>query len=563
MQLLLLFRKIQVALEPLFSNGTDATFPIIEMFDACAPYYPINFSPRQHDNHGMTRKGLHDALMNVLRGFEYDWLAAKENQDTMVSLSLGLILERLIPVEGGDCNLASSAAEKRDALHDVSLLLFPDDEENDCGSGKLDYVAESSMQLLSNALIYTFEVASNVVSKGGPVYADENKLLADECRSCISMVASSLESSNITVLWNVFVKDPVVVMSSKLATTSTEGRVAVAYLASLAASGGPETLRSVLNAGLPRLINVLNTSAADKNEKSATMAACGIGALASSCHVAMVKSKEKGLDLHPHPMEKFFSGAFEALYSVYTDAENSSLRMASVAGLESLLVITPLNLVNNSQKEYTTKMVSELCTTVLRVSDGTATVSSEFAMTCAKSLGRLLGKAVEESFKQDEKCSQGNDETILRSREVFDLLKGKVMADLLSRSTQISTNGDLLRYDRTALAQACSISTATSQVILEALLLSLKDSLGLISSEPESREIVAALSFLFRNAGDVASRAFHALAPPRVTVYDVLDKLSELDPRVGKKNLDLPATAEEVVKVNQMVSASEAMCMQC
>ena len=108
---------MQHAFDPLFHAADgDCSFPLTDVFDAVAPYYPINFTPPPHDNHGITQQGLRQALMGVLTYFGYDEMAARNSIDTMLHLSLGIVLERLIPLEGDGSNLASTALEKQDAI---------------------------------------------------------------------------------------------------------------------------------------------------------------------------------------------------------------------------------------------------------------------------------------------------------------------------------------------------------------------------------------------------------------------------------------------------------------
>ena len=561
MQLLVLFRRIQVSFEPIFQAGKLSSFPTTEMFDAVAPYYPINFTPPPHDNHGITQTGLKNALMAVLCGFGYDDLSAKKNQDTMMSLTLGIVLERLIPLEGDDSNLASSAEEKREAVDDLCLILFPRDRTT------VDCLTKGSVSQLSKALVYTHQEAAIAVSRGG-ADADEDKLLADTCRSLIAKIAINFEGAKDKLLWNIFVRDSVVGTAAKLDSNSMEGRIAVTYLASLAASGGPQTLRFVLDVGLENLIRKLKENLND--EESATIAAYGVGAFFSACNVAVESAKERGLVLHPHPVEKFGLSAFQVLYAVSIESEESfspPLKTAALLALESLLGVCPSECFDGSQKEQVCQLLTRLAKDITKCSQSgeSSEHTPEFMMACAQTLGSLLGKAFVPVEESKDEGSVGH-EGIMVSKQVQDVLKTKVMVDLLSRSTEILEDGRLPRYERITLARACSSNEVASASILESLLRALQNSLELHSLGRQSIECATALSFVLKDAGAGAARAFHELSPPQVTVHAVLDKLCSLDPRKactkdegqGKDMtaLNLPATVEELETAQHLVSVS-------
>ena len=78
MQLLSLLHSTLVILSPILllpprldKNHADANmtmmmhFPIMELFDAIAPYYPVRFTPPPNDVFGITRQGIHDALFRL------------------------------------------------------------------------------------------------------------------------------------------------------------------------------------------------------------------------------------------------------------------------------------------------------------------------------------------------------------------------------------------------------------------------------------------------------------------------------------------------------------------
>lgn len=568
LQLLVLFHKTQLAFEPLFKAGGWTSFPIVAMFDAVAPYYPVNFTPPPNDNHGVTRAGLKQALMSVLSFYSYDKLAASDSQDTMMGLGLGLVLERLIPLDEDQTNLAVNAVEKKDAVDDMERMLFPISatDDNDSVMGQLP---KGSIQQISNALIITHQDAAVAVTVGG-TDVDDNKKLADACRWLISKIASQLESIKDKSLWNDFVKSPVADMVTTLDSSGTAGRIAIAYLASLVASGGPLTTRLVLDAGLTKANHLLKQYTTD--EEVATMGCYGIAAFFSSCRVAMDKAKEEGLHLHPHPVATMGSSTLKMLFKVFQNPETKesySLRNACVVATESVLVVSPSDEFDEGDQALIGTFVAQLGTDILEATDSSDILENtsrlNLVMESAKALGGLIGKAVQTKNEPDNNSSEAKNDSIVVSKQIQDVLRSKVMVDLLFRSKQGLPSDPRMRFDRLALARASSSGVASATIIVESLLHTLRDALA-AHSVSESLDCASACSYVLQNGGDVAACAFHELASPGVTSLDVIDKLCDLDPRRerGKESdqsktisaLDLPPTVEEVItaqKVRQQI----------
>jgi Dos2-interacting transcription regulator of RNA-Pol-II len=559
MQLLILLHKIEEAFEPLFRAGKLPSFPIVTMFDAVAPYYPINFTPPPNDSHGITRKGLNDALMAVLRYSSYDRLlssASTKSQDTMTSLSLGLALERLTPMDGDDSNVASSVSEKREALDDLVCILFPEGT-----TSSLYCLHDGSVQQLSNTLIITHHEAAVAVLLGGPD-VDDDKLLADSCRSLVSRIASCLEAGKDKEMWTVFVKDSVSRMTEELGQRQQESRIAIAYLAALVTSGAPQTIRLVLDGTVEKLIHALDKYSTDEEE--ATLAAFGIGAFFSAAKVAVDKAQREGLVIRPHPVDSFCSKSFHALIRIFSETTASnSLRIASVYALDSVLRVSSATVYEDPEKLQVADFVSHLAADVLKATDmldsEREATALDLAKACAEVVGGLLGKSMAHERFQGDAMSQ---DSVLRSEQVLSVLESSVLVDLLFRSRQAYKTGEHLRFDRIALARACSSSLASASSSIESLLHALKDSLSGQFDRQASVECARALSYVLRHGGEVAMRAFHELSAPGVTVHDVLQLLGDLDPRnakdtVGERNitsLDLPPTGEEIQATQQMVS---------
>ncbi|CAB9508742.1 MMS19 nucleotide excision repair protein homolog [Seminavis robusta] len=563
MQMLILLHKIQQAMQPLFNAGKLASFPIVAVFDSVAPYYPINFTPPPNDNHGITRKGLNDALMAVLCDSTFDQLLLKKkkNQDTMTSLCLGLVLERLMPVDGDDSNVASSSSEKKEALDDIAAILMPGNEKSSSSNHNFDCLHDASVQQLSNALIISHHEAAVGVLMG--INVQDDKLLADSCRSLVSRIAACLETVKDKKMWTVFVKDSVTRMAAEL-DKQNEGRIAIAYLAALVTSGAPQTIRVVMDSSVGKLITVVKGYSSG-DEEAATLAAFGIGAFFSASKVAMDKALANGFVINPHPVDAFGSKAFQALYSIYVDSNASTaLRTASVFALDSVLRVSSFNGFEITEQVQIGEFVSQLASGVLQATDTEEELEKDaldLVQASANTLGGMVGKALADDNSQGEGTAKDN---ILQSDRIKDVLKSKVLVDLLFRARQgTHTKSKQRRFDRIALARACSSSLAAATAAIEALLHALRDSLS--ADRFDSRVVVAragALSYVLKHGGDVAARALHELSAPSVTVHDVLQLLWDLDPRKAARldgeedqnmtSLDLPPTSEEVQRAQQM-----------
>ena len=153
-QLLELFVAVLEAFRPL---GTR--FPISELFDAVAPYYPIQFNPPPNDTHGITKDDLRRALLRILSCTRYDDPA--QPNDVMATLSCGIILESLVPPpEDGP----ATESEQMEALEDLQTFLFAkhdDDDRTNC-----DVLDATELTKISNALLVVHETTSLAVSRG-------------------------------------------------------------------------------------------------------------------------------------------------------------------------------------------------------------------------------------------------------------------------------------------------------------------------------------------------------------------------------------------------------------
>jgi hypothetical protein len=121
------------------------------------------------------------------------------------------------------------------------------------------------------------------------------KELADLCRTIVAQIALDLEQSSDKKLWETFVAEPLRILSSRILTSPSESRTAIAYVACLCASGGPKTLRCSLESALVPLFDTVSSDMKDAGDIAT--AAYGIGAFFSSCRVAL--EDQAGWYCHP------------------------------------------------------------------------------------------------------------------------------------------------------------------------------------------------------------------------------------------------------------------------
>jgi hypothetical protein len=551
-QLLELLHAMQVAFQPWFvsSEGPDQVFPTEELFDAVAQYYPIQFTPPPNNIHGITREGLQDALLAVLTFIKMDDNARKHNRHSMLSLGVGLFVEQLLPMEENPTPL-----EKFEALECLSALLFPNQGTSLCG--KLD---PPSVRNLSEALKATHDESSLGVIQGGE-QGDQNKLLADTCRTFVSKVAFQLELSSNKVLWEAFVYEPLQKQSSNLKLSPSSSKTSIAYMACLTASGGPRTLRSCLAMGLEPLLNYLKDNLEDSEDAAA--AAHGIGAFFSSCRVAMDRAKMEGVVLHPHPLEPYTEKACQLLLDAF-DSEDGKLslpiKVGVVRALECLLLAS-------SSDHLNAEMLARICTFIETLQESVTNGiepnekedDPQYSRTCCIALGSILGDSLDTTTSDSDDAARCNasSTSLLLSEQIQDCVKERVYPSLLDAATQGVEAVENERFDREALASACSFHSAVAESVVSSCLELLRESLTGNGICKASTIRSQAMSYILQNGGDYALHAYHKSS----TVDVILDTLSDFGPARSKAevrssvaNLVLPTSAEEQQAFQKEVS---------
>ena len=584
LQLLRMLHALQTNMLPFFQTSTTTAtkFPILNLFDAVAPYYPIHFTPPPNDVYGITRQGLHDALMSVLCYTGYD--AMEASNETMLNLSAGIFLERLMNVDSDDGVTPSSVDDKLEAIADLSSLLFQSNQS------LCDQMSEDAVKELSTVLFLTHAEAAKGASAGGE-NGRKYKALADACRNLVSRVAYALEVSRRRTLWNTFVRDTVQTRHQVLSTSpqSSQGRSSIAYLACLSASGGPRTMNLCLQSCLPSLVDILDI---EKDEEKVAAAMYGIGAFFSSFQVAFNRGLNDGVAIHPHPLEAYSARASRSLFrlmGIGADlAEGDikevppSLYIASIHALESVLTVTPMSLLAKSDIDDICALL-DVMASLVESKDEIYTNeidvdSSDIALrkAASRTLGSTLGTSLDIFPNASaEKAHVGC--VIEESSRIRIHLREKIYPKLLLSSEMLiprKNECDPLRFDWMTLAYACEMNQSSAIHIISDLVNSLNDALKQkdIGSSYQKMEILYAMRFCFvvQHGGSLAMAAFSSLSAPSTSPTELIKSLCLMATTIEEKAkssaspektgvmrvsaLMLPPTIEDKDEVDVMVS---------
>lgn len=534
-QLLTILHEMQVAFEPYFlsSASQDLVFPSEDVFDAAAPYYPVQFTPPPNNVHRISREGLHTALVSVLCYTNMDANAQSHSRHTMLSLSAGLFIEQLVPMEGEE---PSSTLDKVEAVECLSNLLFPRDRQSVC-----DMLDIPTLRNLWTAIKLAHDESSIGISDGGDrgVY---NKLLADKCRTLVSKLAFQLEMSSNKTLWDAFISEPLLKQTQKLKQSPSSSKLTIAYMACLTASGGPRTLRFCLGVGLELLLDYLAESLDDTED--ATVATWGIGAFFSSCQVAMERGRKEGVVLHPHPLEPFAAKACQILLDAF---ERESLSLSIKIGATRALEFLLLSISEDQLEENHLERLCSFIEALLQSMESTGAHLIEWQATCSSTLGIVVGN----SLGSD---STSAPQSLLTSQPIRDLVTGKIYPKLLDLATSSSETPISERYDRKALSVACACNEGVASEVVSSLLQRLSDSLGSHPIDESCIVYCESLSYILRNGGDFPLKAYHGNAMSSTILKTLSRSVSGIgDVRASVSNLALPNTAEEKKSINAEV----------
>jgi Dos2-interacting transcription regulator of RNA-Pol-II len=552
-QLLRLFDAVLTAFQQLLAQH----FPVSELFDAVAPYYPIQFNPPPNDAHGITRASLRQAVLKVLSCTFYDH--DRHDDDSMATLSCGLILETLIPPpEDGP----PTPKEQFEALEDLQTFLFATqggiNTETNCDKLDID-----DIKLISDALLVVHETSSLAVSRGDDVV--HAKALADLCRTMVAQVAVATERRPNKNAWQVFVEGPVRQLAVRL-DSSASGRVAIAYMACLASSGGAKTLRVCLDAGLVPLLKRLEDAA---SEDDGTTAVYGIGAFFSSCRAATDRSSHDGIHLHPHPLQPYSTVAFDRMFEILRPTEKGNkatapaIQIAAVRALESILLASPAELFVDGRIDRIVSALRWISFLSRGTTKNDANESGDEAeLTAASSLtlGSFLGRALDmrTGYVSMSVSNATPSSTVLEAEQIRGFLQDDFFATLLaSAKIQSKSESTPTKHDHKTLALAASFSLNAASQVVQPLVESLHKAL-LTGHDDTAKAVAEALSFLFKQDDQLASRAYQELSSPAVTALDIMASLAPrahvdgkgMEADFGMSILRLPQTIEDRERCN-------------
>ena len=556
MQLLTILHDLQVAFTPWFigptKNKTDVFFPVEDIFDAVSPYYPIQFTPPPNDIHGITREGLHQALISVLNYTKMDEYAISHNRPSMLSFSVALYLEQMMPMDGEE---PPSMVERQEALDCLSSLLFPTPTTTESSDNKnlCALLDVPTTRNLAVALETTHSQASIALATHVGTQRDQCKILADSCRTLVSKIAFHLEVASNSKLFAAFVSEPLQKQSRKIRLAPSRSKTSIAYIACLAASGRSKTLRMCLSTGLEPLLDYLAEGLDDEEEVAA--AGHGIAAFFSSCRVATERAKQNGVSLYPHPLDAYALKACKLLLGAFNDENLSkSTKIGIVRALESLFVSCQKIEGETSCEDIAVcDFIEELFSVTLNEPSAREfdPGDTDWQVACSTALGSIAGTALDTNTG-----TNSDDSTFLAQTAINNCIRIKVYPKLLESALKGDKEENLDRLDRRALATVCNVSGATASSVISLLLKNLGSALQEDLYDPSCVTIAETCSYMLRNGGDSCRRAYHD--NPEIDV--LLTTIGKSGAKLGKpklrrsvENLALPETDEEKEKIQSEV----------
>ncbi|KAL3913726.1 MAG: hypothetical protein SGILL_006374, partial [Bacillariaceae sp.] len=568
MQLLELLHSIQATFQDWFQTVELASnvFPHEDVFESVVPYYPIQFTPPPNNIHGITRQGLHSELAAVLTCTKMDKAARKYRKPTMLGCSAQLFMEQLLPMQP-DEDLPPSSLEKLEALECLSTLLFPGKNGGESGLSSSDckHLTISEVRSLSGALRATHDEASLGARKGGS-QGEADKVLATSCRDLVLTVAVELENSGMSSLWKEFVSEPLDKDIRKLQLSPSYSKTAIAYEACLCASGGPKTLRVCLSKGLAPLLQFLKDKPDDSEDYLAAIH--GLSAFFSSTKVALSKLHEYGVEITPHPLEPYSKKACALLLNVVDEESASyslSTKAAATTALECLFAVASKSQLDSEDVvaricNFFEGLLSSVTSSERDESDEEFSISQS---TLSRVLGELIGGTLD-TEDTDQAAALNLDESILSLPQIWNFVESKIFPALKASAFAGSTDRKKERYDRKAMATACSLNIKLADSIVQAHLAAFYKALTESLTGPTTVSTLEALSYIIRQSeGDNVVRAFHE----DETVDRILDALSNklkdgtsARLRASIAQIALPATAEE--QTSLMSKASDVQKLE-
>lgn len=356
-----------IHLQLVLCRDRQEPIPVDDVFNAVAPYYPIQFTPPPNNPHGITKAGLRQALIQIL-AFDPE----------IVALAIDLVVECMVPPpEDG----IPTFVELHESLQDMEQLLLQTGRHDH----RLQALSLTQLRQLADALYTVHSQASGAVQAGKEI--EKATATANLCRSCLTQLSS--EAERFDTCWNVLVRDVLLSLVSKM-NTKTQGRMAIAHATCF--TGGIRTLTYNLEVGLTSLLDHLQIGMGNDmvDEEVLAMVVLGVAAYFSATRVFL----EQGISVHPHPLQRYTAIALNTLMK-FIDAE-CSVSAPAVRAMESVLVVSPANQYDNPS--LVNRFIQKLVETVLK--NNHSVTDESWLRTCTECLGRLLGNSVKRESQQ-------------------------------------------------------------------------------------------------------------------------------------------------------------------
>lgn len=534
LQLLKLLNSLQKSLLPIFrTKASPHVFPASEIFDAVSPYYPIQFTPPPNDVHGITKEGLTAALWNVLAFADYDKELVEAGYDTMVSLSLGLVMDTLEPPpEDGPV----TAEEQLHSLKDLhSLLLgFPLEEVDTEVS-----VSNRILLLEATTLRHVNDTVWSIHGQAARKMDTEvSQRLVHHCRTYLSRLAWLVEqATNARTRSSSALYD--VVVTSRLGSLSEDNPNDLAYLACLASSGGVQCLQKSLEMGLsPRVERLGRIDPAEASSVCDSIAVM-IAACRAGCH----RMLQRGVTLTPHPLQPYALSCLKVLQGILQEIPS----VGAARAIESLLTAAPYQVWEDSMPETQIPDILNLFLKPILMTPSVVAVDEDvkWCECCAQSIPQLLALS-----REDMSLS------ILAQEPIRSAVDG-VLSQLIESTVVVGSNGR--RFDREALGRACFLSDSIAQQSTTGLLKRLTAASS--SQGKVAACVVASLSCVLEEGGIKPSREIQRITEG-VTLVDLVHTLSKyggnedagMETGFGTSVLQLPPTEKDFKSFESQIS---------
>jgi hypothetical protein len=313
----------------------------------------------------------------------------------------------------------------------------------------------------------------------------------------------------------------------------------------------------------------------------------GVGAFFSACDSSVHLAEKNGVFLYPHPLKPYRTKFIQRLSSLILSTELTTntqaykspdlahswqMRIASVRAIESVVVASPAVHLEDDEIDLLSKVVESMLSPILVKNDNQGevtgdehrsncprTLTRDWLSTCSRTLGTFLGRSLTGSPGKESKL-----EYLMECEQVKAIFDISVLPELLQSTATASGVSSQPRYDRVALAVACSIRPSSASNILRRLLDSYQIALSQNNLQ-RAEACAASLNVAFRKGGIVAVMAFHSMKGP-ISAFGIIESISSLrrdkndmegrrmNSDVGLSAIMLPSTDDERTKDQAMLS---------